>query len=185
MIGVLAPTARLVALAAIVASAIAWFAHVTEPRIAHNRERAAREALAKLLGVASLPVDFPTEAFASDDVELCDADMPPTRIVRGRARGYAGDIAFVAAIGADARLRAVRVTAHQETPGLGDFIEADRSDWIHGFDGVPAAADHPLWSATPPAGIDAVSGATITSRGLVDGVRARLAALPEVTPCRR
>ena len=44
-------------------------------------------------------------------------------------------IRLLVAVDRDGRVLGVRVTAHQETPGLGDDIEAGRSDWITRFDG--------------------------------------------------
>jgi electron transport complex protein RnfG len=63
------------------------------------------------------------------------------------ADGYSGRIGLIVAVAADGRLIAVRVTAHKETPGLGDYIDPkkDRNKsrpWINqfnnlGFDSVP------------------------------------------------
>jgi len=67
----------------------------------------------------------------------------------------------------------VRVLAHRETPGLGDVIEADRSDWIRGFAGR-ALGDPPLsaWALRRDGGaFDQFTGATITPRAVVRAVR--------------
>jgi RnfABCDGE-type electron transport complex G subunit len=37
--------------------------------------------------------------------------------------GYAGEIRLLVGIQADGRIAGVRVTAHKETPGLGDYID--------------------------------------------------------------
>ncbi|MDN3556245.1 RnfABCDGE type electron transport complex subunit G [Halomonas maura] len=83
--------------------------------------------------------------------------------------GYSGDIALVVGLDATGTITGVRVTEHRETPGLGDRIEARKGDWIEQFTG------HSL--ANPPAGgwavrqdgggVDALTGATITSRAVI------------------
>ncbi len=90
--------------------------------------------------------------------------------------GYAGPIQLIVAIHVDGTLAGVRVLSHRETPGLGDKIEVERSDWIKGFDGKslldpPAAA----WQVKRDGGeFDQFTGATITPRTIVRGVKAAL-----------
>ncbi|MDP2827478.1 MAG: RnfABCDGE type electron transport complex subunit G [Sulfuricellaceae bacterium] len=50
--------------------------------------------------------------------------------------GYSGKIKLLIAIKQNGEISGVRVVAHKETPGLGDYIEAVRSDWIKQFDGA-------------------------------------------------
>lgn len=93
-----------------------------------------------------------------------------TVIARG---GYSGDIHLLVGITADGRITGVRVVSHRETPGLGDDIEVRRSDWILGFDdrslGDPPEA---LWRVRSEGGVfDQFTGATITPRAVVRGVR--------------
>jgi electron transport complex protein RnfG len=67
----------------------------------------------------------------------------------------------------------VRVLSHKETPGLGDKIEASRSDWIHSFDDK-SLGDPPLeaWKVKRDGGIfDQFTGATITPRSIVKAVK--------------
>ncbi|MFA9459672.1 electron transport complex subunit RsxG [Thiohalorhabdus methylotrophus] len=90
--------------------------------------------------------------------------------------GYNGRIELLVAIWADGSLAGVRAISHAETPGLGDRIETAKSDWIRQFSG------HSL--GTPPAGewkvekdngaFDQMTGATITSRAVVEAVRKAL-----------
>ena len=62
------------------------------------------------------------------------ADRRPSVLAPVAPDGYSGAIKLLVAINADGTLAGVRVTAHRETPGLGDGIEAARSDWILKFD---------------------------------------------------
>lgn len=90
--------------------------------------------------------------------------------------GYTGDIDLLVAIDRAGELLGVRVVAHQETPGLGDAIEADRSDWILQFDGRSLAMPAPeQWQVRKDGGdFDQLTGATITPRAVVAAVKASL-----------
>ena len=90
--------------------------------------------------------------------------------------GYSGPIDLLAGIEADGRLAGVRVITHRETPGLGDAIEAGKSDWIRSFDGkslgAPPAAE---WTVRRDGGaFDQFTGATITPRAVIQAVRLAL-----------
>jgi electron transport complex protein RnfG len=87
--------------------------------------------------------------------------------------GYSGPIRLLVGINADGTLSGVRVVAHHETPGLGDGIEEERSDWIHGFTGA-SLEKPPLdrWRVRKDGGdFDQLTGATITPRAVVQAVR--------------
>lgn len=90
--------------------------------------------------------------------------------------GYSGDIRLLVGIRADGTVSGVRVVSHRETPGLGDYIEIARSDWIRGFDGrsltAPGAEG---WRVKKDGGaFDSMAGATITPRAVVKAVRKAL-----------
>jgi electron transport complex protein RnfG len=66
--------------------------------------------------------------------------------------------------------------AHKETPGLGDYIEATKSNWIKGFDGKKLGehADRD-WQVKKDGGqFDYLAGATITPRAVVKAVHKAL-----------
>ncbi len=74
--------------------------------------------------------------------------------------GYAGALRLLVAIDVEGRLIGVRVLEHGETPGLGDFVEERRTDWIRQFDGRSLDGPPP---ARWPAGRCARTAATSTS----------------------
>lgn len=90
--------------------------------------------------------------------------------------GYNGPIRLLAGIAADGRLTGVRVVSHKETPGLGDPIEIEKSDWIRSFEGKSLSAPAPTeWKVERDGGVfDQFTGATITPRSVVAGVRRAL-----------
>jgi electron transport complex protein RnfG len=90
--------------------------------------------------------------------------------------GYSGKISLILSIRANGQVAGVRVVAHRETPGLGDYIELPKSPWIKGFDGKSNAeykdAD---WKVKKDGGrFDYMAGATITPRAVVKAVHKAL-----------
>lgn len=87
--------------------------------------------------------------------------------------GYSGSIKLLVGINLNGTLTGVRAIAHRETPGLGDAIDEERSDWIHQFTGT-SLEEPPLdrWKVRKDGGdFDQLTGATITPRAIVQAVR--------------
>ena len=86
--------------------------------------------------------------------------------------GYKGKIRFIMAVQYDGTISGVRVVKHNETPGLGDYIEATKSDWIKGFNGVSLDNHKDSdWKVKKDGGqFDYIAGATITPRALAKAV---------------
>ncbi len=101
---------------------------------------------------------------------------PVALVFEAAARdGYSGRISLILSVGGDGRLLALRVTAHKETPGLGDYIDPkkDRNKsrpWITqfnalGFDNVP----RDKWRVKKDGGrFDQMGGATISARAVTN-----------------
>ncbi|MEA2117380.1 electron transport complex subunit RsxG [Halovibrio sp. HP20-50] len=91
-------------------------------------------------------------------------------------QGYNGEIRLLVGIDQQQRISGVRVTQHQETPGLGDDIERRRSDWITHFNGLTLDSLPPGgWAVAKDGGhFDAFTGATITPRAVVNAVHKAL-----------
>ncbi|CUW40491.1 Electron transport complex protein rnfG [Magnetospirillum sp. XM-1] len=87
--------------------------------------------------------------------------------------GYGGPIKLMMGIAPDGKLLGVRVISHKETPGLGDKIDAAKTDWITRFSGL-SLSNPPVdkWKVKKDGGqFDQFSGATITPRAVVGGIR--------------
>jgi electron transport complex protein RnfG len=99
--------------------------------------------------------------------------------------GYSGAIRLLMAVRADGRLAGVRVIAHKETPGLGDYIDPakDRAQpaWITQFERRDIrAADS--WTVRKDGGdFDYRTGATISARAVI---RASGRAAAAIAPAR-
>ena len=86
--------------------------------------------------------------------------------------GYNGDIRLLAAIDVTGTVLGVRVVSHRETPGLGDPIEVERSDWVLGFTGKSLLSPQgKSWAVKRDGGeFDQFTGATISPRAVVKAV---------------
>ncbi|MDP1658126.1 MAG: electron transport complex subunit RsxG [Methylotenera sp.] len=86
--------------------------------------------------------------------------------------GYSGDIKLLIAIRADGSISGVRVLAHKETPGLGDYIDIAHGNWIKLFNDESVHKTSPeKWQVMKDGGkFDYMVGATITPRAVVKAV---------------
>jgi Na+-translocating ferredoxin:NAD+ oxidoreductase subunit G len=86
--------------------------------------------------------------------------------------GYSGAINMIMGIDRDGNILGVRVLSHKETPGLGDKIEAAKSNWILNF--VGRSLDNlttAQWAVKKDGGeFDQFAGATITPRKSVQAI---------------
>jgi electron transport complex protein RnfG len=105
-----------------------------------------------------------------------DADPVAVLMMVSAPDGYNGDIRLIAAIRADGTILGVRVVSHRETPGLGDPIEIEKSDWILGFsDKSLRNPEESGWTVKRDGGhFDQFTGATITPRAIVRAVHTTL-----------
>jgi len=91
-------------------------------------------------------------------------------------QGYAGEIKILMSVKRNSEIGGVRILSHAETPGLGDKIELNKSQWVLNFNGrsfdkLPASD----WKVKKDGGVfDQFSGATITPRGVVKAVKTGL-----------
>ena len=166
------------------ATLVAFTWSATAERIAANERAMFMRNVYKLV-----PKEKVSNDLLKDVITITDPALSPAPVKVYRARrdnqplalifspvetpGYAGPIRLMVGIGADGTLGGVRVLSHMETPGLGDKIDEDRSDWILGFSGK-SIGNPPLekWKVKKDGGIfDQFTGATITPRKIVEVVK--------------
>jgi electron transport complex protein RnfG len=176
----------LVAFAAAGVALVALTHEATEERIAANEQAYLMRSLREVLPEGGHDNPLHEDWIAVTDVELLGTREPvtvyrawsggrPVGVVMTPVApgGYSGPIRLLVGILADGTVSGVRVVSHRETPGLGDKIEVERSDWIRRFQGR-SLGDPPvaLWAVQPDGGVfDAFTGATITPRAVVGAVR--------------
>lgn len=86
--------------------------------------------------------------------------------------GYSGKIRMIVAIKADGEVSGVRVVTHNETPGLGDYIEIVKNSWIRIFEGKSLSKyANQDWKVKKDGGkFEHMAGATVTPRAVVKAV---------------
>lgn len=87
-------------------------------------------------------------------------------------RGYNGNIDLIIGITRNGEITGVRVIAHKETPGLGDDIHQDVSDWVLDFEGHSRTnTSQKDWAVKRDGGqFDQFTGATVSPRAVVEAV---------------
>lgn len=163
--------------------ALAVVSNAAGPAIVAAEAKDLRDSLADVL-----PAGLADNDFLNDTVDV-DRDGKTVTIYRARhgsdlkavlfkvaERGYSGEIQVLMAVDPAGKILGVRVLKHTETPGLGDKIEAKKSDWVHAFAGKSLgepAADK--WAVKKDNGVfDQFAGATITPRAVVRAVKGGL-----------
>jgi len=179
-------SATLLGLFAIVGTAMVALIHdATAERIAANHRAFLLKSLHILVPPEQHDNDLFTDVITVTNKDLLGTDKP-VRVYRARRNespvaaiinadapdGYSGSIELLVAIRYDGTLAGVRVVKHKETPGLGDGIDASRSDWILGFNNRSLAVPEKKgWAVKRDGGIfDQFTGATISPRAIVNAV---------------
>jgi electron transport complex protein RnfG len=162
-------------------AALVFANQMTRPKIIDAEERDLQASLTDVL-----PAGFADNNLLKDTMTIAGSDGKPVTLYRARkagavtgavfqtsARGYAGDVVVLIGVDAKGTMLGARVIKHQETPGLGDKIEAAKSKWIRSFEGK--SLDSPpadKWAVKKDGGVfDQFAGATITPRAVVKAVK--------------
>lgn len=164
---------------------VTLFHILTVDRIEKNEREYMLRSLNELIPASTYDNDLFTDTIDVIDPEMLGTDQavvvfrarrqdqPVGLIISPQApNGYNGVIRLLVGIYADGGLAGVRVVSHRETPGLGDGIDQQRSDWIEQFPGLSLvntkAAD---WQVKKDDGrFDQLTGATISPRVVVQAV---------------
>lgn len=154
----------------------------TKDRIAQSEQQEKLKLIQQLIPAASFDNDIvaDTQSLAADVLLGTKAastayrarlqNQPAAVVLEAIAPdGYSGRISLIIAIKADGTLSGVRVVEHKETPGLGDYIDILKSEWITGFAGTSLTPNNAAdWQVTKDGGqFDYMAGATITPRAVV------------------
>ena len=147
----------LVLIAGFCGTALVWVNGITAPRIETQRQEQARALMNSLL-LPEQRIELKTlESWRGDTLSACTDWW----LLRLSENGYAGPIEFLAYLqtfeGDLPSVIKLRVLNHLETPGIGDFIDHERSDYL---------PDRDNWTLTEWQTADTLSGATITHNAL-------------------
>ena len=162
---------------------------VSEDRILEQQRRVKEKALFQLIPEQAmdnvlledtLPINA-RELLADGTSDLAyiarkDGDVVGVILPLISTEGYSGKIGLIVGINADGSLAGVRILSHRETPGLGDKVDLNKSDWLLNFDGK--SLQQPTlknWKVKKDGGeFDQLTGATITPRAIVKAVKKAL-----------
>lgn len=154
-----------------VALAVSLSYALTRDRIEEKRIATERAAIAAVFGRDD--IGYHALEGTPDDVtavfEVTDADGNVFGYaVSVSPSGFGGNIDMIVGIGTDGKITGVNITALSETPGLGSRVnDANYLSQYNGTGGKLALGSD----------IDAISGATISSRSVLAGVNRALAAV--------
>ncbi|MGK2960071.1 MAG: electron transport complex subunit RsxG [Candidatus Malihini olakiniferum] len=181
--------------AALTTSLTAVVNTLTKPTIAHKVQLQQKALLDQVIPPNIYDNNILQECYLIADEDLGSAasqhlyiarkgdELVAAAIESSAPDGYSGVIHLL--IGADfhGKVLGVRVTEHHETPGLGDKIDVQVSDWITHFTGrtVHGARDR-QWAVRKDGGDhDQFTGATITPRAVVNSTK-RTAIFMQIIP---
>lgn len=158
---------------AVIALILSFVNKVTLEKIAQNEEMEKRSAMVAL--------------FASDSIEYSAMEGAPEtvdeiyKVSEGKnslgycisvsPAGFGGDLNMMVGIDSAGAVLGVRVVSHSETPGLGNRVEND--SFLSQFVGKSGLIDSSK-------DIDIISGSTVSSKAVTEGVNAATAALAEI-----
>lgn len=154
-----------------VALAVSLSYALTRDKIEEKRIATERAAIAAVFGRDD--IGYRALDGTPDDVtavfEVTDADGSLFgHAVSVSPSGFGGNIDMIVGIGTDGKITGVNITALSETPGLGSRVnDADYLSQYNGTGGKLALGSD----------IDAISGATISSRSVLAGVNRALTAV--------
>lgn len=140
--------------------ALALTNQYTAPQIKMQKELAIKESLSKVISADSFSEkDRYYEAYDKDGKLI-------GRVLKIEVPGYSSIINALVGIDLGNKITGIDIVSQQETPGLGANIE--KEDFLEQFIGK---TKEEMKIKKDSGKIDAITGATISSRAITDGVR--------------
>ncbi len=154
--------------------ALAFFQDLTTPGIELNRLKYIKGPAVKeiLQNTTNDPIVDRFKLKANDKEENFFVgvfkDKPNAVVFESSGKGFGGDVGIVVGVDLDSdKILGVAVTTHSETPGMGSRAKTEPG-LVAQFKGKPIEEAYKVKSDGGQ--IDAIAGATITSRAVVSGV---------------
>ena len=140
--------------------------YVTAPVAAQKAEEMKQESMRSLVAEADSFADIPGE-------EGCFAARKDGRtvayIIPSESKGYGGRIKLLVAVDTEGKVLDFNILEHNETPGLGD--NAQKPAFRNQFAGKGAELLEVTKDPSNKENIQAMTGATISSRAVAKGVK--------------
>lgn len=163
------PTLILALICLLATLLLAGLNHLTTPIITENEEQTANETYAALLpeadGFTALSCDI-------DGVTaVMEANNGAGYVITAQSRGYGGQVPAAVAFSSDGTILGVTMMENSETPGLGQKVTEDA------FSGQFVGRDASEFTIDD---IDAITGATISSKAAVSAINLAIEAYQEI-----
>ncbi len=175
------PSVVLVAICLVITFALAYVNSITSPIIAENSAKSADAARAQLLPAATSFEKYEGDLYVQEAdkvyVEDCYIAEGVGMVVTVKSSSFGGLITEMVGIDANGAITGVKVTAHNDTKGLG--TKAHETSYLDpNYTGKTelAHADNIKGDSS----VSFISGATISSNGVYQGVCAALTQFEQV-----
>lgn len=162
----------LLLICSVVALVLSFVNNVTRQRIEQNEINQKKDAMMALFGVDE--IEYTELDRIESDGETVDAVYRVTEngitvgyCVSVLSPGFGGDIAMMVAMTADKTIIGVKIVSMSETPGLGTRVNGDA--YLSQYSGMGMSVSS--------SDVDMISGATKSSKAVLNGVIDALAAL--------
>jgi len=137
-----------------------FIASITLPRGKAQQDEEVRQMLAQMFE------DMHDFELSGDMYSIIKGGEVIGYAFRGTGKGYGGDINILIGLNSDKSIKDIVVLSHTETPGLGSKIT--ESSFLDQFKGLTL---EDLKLSKEGGSVDAITGATISSKAMVDGVK--------------
>lgn len=167
-------------IAGIASTALAFVYQVTKDPIENAKREKEKKAIEAVLPPFDAIEDTTSVAIAEGDTLICYSTVKGDSIsgyaIKSNTnKGFSGEFWIMVGYTPDGKIFKTSVLEHKETPGLGDKMQRDKSDWPLQFDLLDVSSlidtdgDGVLIEVKKDQGtIDAITAATISSRGFCD-----------------
>jgi electron transport complex protein RnfG len=149
------------------AGMLAYVFKITVPRIEANAKASFEGSLRKVLPGAESFKSVAAPGAKNEIYEGYTGGQAVGLAVKVAPRGYSSEIVMLVGVDPELRVKGMKILNQRETPGLGTNVEKPKFQKQFIGKGVKDAFE-------PKKDIDAITGATISSRGVCEGVKAVL-----------
>lgn len=163
--------ATLLIITAVVAAALAGVNAITEPMIAAITAEKTQKAIETVLpGGGEKLESFPDETGLVKTVYASDTGYA----IEVAPAGFDGEISMMVGVSKEGKVLGISIISHTETAGLG-AVAAAKDSAGESFRGQFIGQSGSLAVSKDGGTIDSITGATVTSRAVTQGVNAALA----------
>jgi len=163
----IAPSLVLIIICLVVTAVLAGTYQVTKPIIEEINIKNANLARAEVLPEGAGGFSLVDVELMENVAEVYEADNGSGMVFTTVDKGFGGTITVMTGISSSGEIEGIKVTSHTETPGLG--TKAMTPEYLSQYSGQSAVAIEGA-----DANVDAVTGATISSKAIFRAVETAL-----------